>query len=398
MKEPILLYVQVPFCPARCAFCRCVSAIPNSVLLDRDLHDPYVRALVTSIRHHVPGLAERYAPIGINWGGGTPTTLSPDNLRAIAAAFGPEWDLSQQYFSVEATADSISPPVLAAMRDIGVNRLSIGVESFNDATLRGMGRRHSAASGLAVFDLARQYGFDRLSIDLIIGYPGESVTQTLHSVQTAISLDLAHIAAHVYNPVTNSSLVRKLRLGGVRAWGAADYAAGLPEIEGALTDAGYRNHEYFHWTRPPHDADFVSLDYYFGYAGETFGFGSEAYSFLAPRGCLTTHGLPRFLSDPVCMLPGPVTLELALEKSLGCASGLNYAAMARMFGVPPGDVASHPIARALAALPGARADENGVRIAGAEYVRQYVLGVRQRMSSLVAPDLQLAGTGDPPAG
>ncbi len=388
MKAPLLLYLQVPFCAARCSFCRCVSAIPNSVLLNRDLYDAYVDALVRNIRHYVPRLAERYEPIGINWGGGTPTVLSPDQLRRIAAAFQPEWDLRDQYFSVEATADSIDAPVLEALRDIGVNRLSIGVESFNDPTLRQMGRRHSADDGLAVFELARRHGFDQLSVDLVICYPGESVADTLHSVRTALALDPPHIAAHVYSPAANSSLARRLRRGRAELWTDADYRGGLTEIENLLTAAGFHNHEYFHWTRPPHTADFVSLEYYFGYAGDTFGFGSEAYSFIAPRGCLTTHPMPRFLSDPLTMVPGPVSLELALEKSLGCAGGLRYSAMATMFGVPVREVIEAPVSRALARLPHVEVHSDGVRLARrSEYVRQYVMGVQQRASRMAPPDL-----------
>jgi coproporphyrinogen III oxidase-like Fe-S oxidoreductase len=383
MKEPLLLYLQVPFCATRCAFCRCVSAIPNSVLLNRSLHDDYVDALVRNIRHHVPRLAQTHDPIGINWGGGTPTLLSPEQIRRVAAAFGPEWTLGDRYFSVEATVDSLSDPVLAALRDAGVNRLSIGVESFNERTVRQMGRRHSVADGLEVFDRARAHGFDRLNIDLVIGYPGESVAETMHSVRTALSLDLPHIAAYVYSPVANSPLVRQLRDGRVRGWDAVDYDIGLPEIEDALTSAGYRNHEYFHWTRPPHEADFVSLDYYLGNVGDTFGFGSGAYSFLAPRGCLATKDMPDFLADPVTMVPGPVTLDLAVEKALGCARGLSYSAMARMFGTTEQHVREHPVARALAELPAAEVHDDGVRMDRHEYVRQYVGGIRQRMLRLV---------------
>ncbi len=384
MKPPLLLYLQVPFCATRCAFCRCVSAIPNDILLNRNVHDRYVDALIRNIRHYVPRLAEQYEPIGINWGGGTPTTLHPDQLRAIGAAFRPHWDLAEHYFSVEATADSVSPPVLDALREIGVNRLSIGAESFNEATTRQMGRKHTAADAVAAFDLARAAGFDRLSVDLVIGYPGETVNDTLRSVRTATSLGVSHIAAHVYSPVENTSLVRRLRRGAVRPWTPVEYDTGLAQIEAALTAEGYRNHEYFHWTRPPHDADYTSLEYYFGYAGDTFGFGSGAYSFLAPHGCLTTFDMPRFEQDPITLRPGPITLELALEKSLGCAGGLNYAAMGRMFDATADQVATHPIARALAALPHTVSDADGVRLDRGEYVRQYVQGVQQRMRRMAA--------------
>jgi coproporphyrinogen III oxidase-like Fe-S oxidoreductase len=383
--DPLLLYLNVPFCSARCTFCRCVSAIPNRILLNRDLHEGYVQALVRGIRHWVPRLAERYRPIGINWGGGTPTLLTPAQMHAIGAAFGPQWTLGDGYFCVEATADSLTDETLAALRDLGVNRLSIGVESFTDETLRRMARRHDARQAQEAVERAYRFGFHRVNIDLIVGYPGETVDQTVRGVQRAVALSPPHLTTHIYSPVAGSVALRQVQVRPELAWDAGRYADGLPQVEEVLREAGYQNSEYFHWSRPPHDAAFVSLDHYFGCAGDTFGFGSGAYSFIAPRGCLATAHLPDYLSDPVTLHPGPVTLDLALEKALGCELGLNYAAMARMFGVSEETVIGHPVSRAIAALPGTRVSSDGIRIDQAEYARQYVLGVQQRVGAMRRP-------------
>lgn len=382
---PLLLYLNVPFCSARCTFCRCVSAVPNRVLLNRDLHDAYVEALIRGIRHWVPRLAERYEPIGINWGGGTPTVLTPAQLRAIAEAFRPHWPLADRYFCVEATAESLTDQTLTALRDLGVNRLSIGVESFADETLRRMNRRHDARQAQEAVERAYRFGFERVNIDLLIGYPGDSVDQTVRDVRRAVALSPGHLATHVYSPVEGSVTLRRTQVRPALAWDAGMYTDALPQVEAVLRDAGYENHEYFHWSRPPHAAAFVSLDHYFGCAGDTFGFGSGAYSFIAPRGCLTAAALPDYLSDPVTLYPGPVTLDLALEKSLGCALGLSYAAMARMYGVSRATVAGHPVSLAASELPGVQATSDGLRIDRAQYVRQYALGVRKRFDAMRQP-------------
>jgi coproporphyrinogen III oxidase-like Fe-S oxidoreductase len=352
------------------------------VLLNRGLHDAYVEALVRSIRHHVPTLAEKYSPIGINWGGGTPTLLAPTHLRAIAGAFRPEWNLADMYFSVEATPDSLSDEVLAALRDIGVNRLSVGAESFNDATLRRMGRCHSAVEAMRSIERAQRHGFKRFSLDLILGYPGETVDDTVRSVDAACSLGTAHMAALLYSPVENSALVRSLQRDPRSIWTDSAYATGVAQVGERLEGAGYRNHEYFHWTRPPHDSDYVSLDYYFGHVGDVFGFGSGVHSFIAPKGCLITEEMPAFLGTPTEVRPGPVNLEFALERSLGCQQGLRYEALAHMFGVSREAVETHPIASAFRDLEGVDVHQEGVRIRRDEYLRQYVVGVQRRLERL----------------
>jgi oxygen-independent coproporphyrinogen III oxidase len=381
MRAPALLYTHFPFCPARCSFCRCVNGVPNKVLLNRDLHEAYASALVREVRQRVPNFAERYTPIGMNWGGGTPTALHADLLARVAKAFEPEWPLGDSYFTVEATPDTLTDEALSALAAIGVNRLSIGVESLNDLTLRQMGRRHSAIEVTASIARARAHGFSRISIDLILGYPGESVDDAMRTVREATRLDLSHVVALPYSPAKNTSLLRKIQRK-PNLWDPDRYADMVFLAHDELAAAGFRNYEYFHWSRAPHAARFVSLDHYFGHLGDVLGFGAGAHSFVAPHGCLVSLEMPEYLDDPVSRQAGPVDLDFALERAMGCTTGADFDALAQMYGRPAVEVRASPLGRALVGLPGATVTPAGVRIEPHKYLGQYVSGVKARMRAL----------------
>src|SRR6185295_11195466 len=181
------LYVHVPFCSAICNYCNF-----NRGLFDAGLKNRYVDAVVSEIAR--AGLTAGTTPADtIFFGGGTPSLLEPDEIARIVEACASAFDVSPDAeVTMEANPESITEARLAAVRRAGVNRLSIGVQSFRDDELRRLSRLHSVDRARAAVGEARGAGFDNVSLDLMMWLPQQSVSEWLESVDQAIALAPEH--------------------------------------------------------------------------------------------------------------------------------------------------------------------------------------------------------------
>ena len=199
------VYVHIPFCASFCRYCsfyseRCTEA----AVLTR-----YVDALLQEISAADPA---HFTTLYL--GGGTPSLLPVDQLERIVAAvrqkFFPEVPVSEtepfEEFTLEANPDDVTPEKLAAWRRLGVNRLSIGVQSFDDAHLRWMRRRHTAAQAEDAVRMAREAGFDNLSLDLIFGFAGLSDEQWAATIDRALALRPEHLSCYQMSVEEGSTL------------------------------------------------------------------------------------------------------------------------------------------------------------------------------------------------
>ena len=160
--HPLALYIHIPFCAARCPYCDF-----NTYAGLAALYEPYVAALVQEI-HRAGARLDRPAAHTIFIGGGTPTVLPPDLLARALAACGEAFDLTADAeITSEANPGTVDQVRFAALRELGVNRLSMGVQSFDDAELRWLGRIHTAREALAAVEAARDAGFANINLDFI---------------------------------------------------------------------------------------------------------------------------------------------------------------------------------------------------------------------------------------
>lgn len=194
--ESFSLYVSIPFCPSRCAYCSFVS---HSIERTHKLLEPYVELLCTEL--------EKTAEIAkklnlrletIYFGGGTPTTLSAEQLTKLFSVIKSDFDLTHlREFTVEAgRPDTVTEEKLMALKNAGVGRISINPQTFNDAVLQTIGRKHTCAQTLEAFKLARKCGFDNINMDLIAGLPNDTLDSFKNSVDTAISLGAESVTVH----------------------------------------------------------------------------------------------------------------------------------------------------------------------------------------------------------
>lgn len=192
----ISLYVGIPFCPTRCAYCSFVSADVQRAL---KLVEPYLAALDQEIDAAAGYLREAGAKVRtIYIGGGTPTTLSAPQLEHLIAHLRQVLELDRlAEFTVEAgRPDTITADKMAVLRDLGVDRVSVNPQTMQDEVLRAMGRSHTAADILTAYDIVRKSGIPIVNMDLIAGLPKDSVAGFQDTLDTVLSLDPENITVH----------------------------------------------------------------------------------------------------------------------------------------------------------------------------------------------------------
>ena len=278
------LYVHVAFCRTKCFYCDF-----NAYAGLGHLIDDYARALVAEIERlpqtlpGVPAPASRPFRIGsIFFGGGTPSVLTPAQIAAVLDA-AHRWPVAPDAeISLEANPGDLSLAYLKDLRATGVNRLSMGVQSFDDAMLRRLGRRHDAATAVAAFAQARQAGFANLSFDLMFGLPGQTLAHWQSTLDRALALAPDHIS--LYNltiepdtPFATWVAAGKLSVPDDDA--AADlYQAAIDDLD----HAGFAHYEISNWARRGDGQDFRAqhnLRYWRNHP--YFGVGAGAHSSFA---------------------------------------------------------------------------------------------------------------------
>ena len=285
--DPLGLYIHVPFCSAICNYCNF-----NRGLFDADLKARYVEALIAEIvasgrtRWSAPTLGivgadprvgpERCAADTIFFGGGTPSLLEPDEIARIIAACEAAFDVAaDREVTMEANPESVTETRLASYRRAGVNRLSIGVQSFREDELRRLSRLHSADRARAAFGEARAAGFDNISLDLMMWLPEQRVSEWLESIDASIALAPEHLSLYMLEVYPNAPLKDDM----ARAqWSQApddDVAAMYLAAMERLDDAGYGQYEISNVARPGRRSRH-NLKYWMD--GEWLGFGCGAHS------------------------------------------------------------------------------------------------------------------------
>ncbi|MBQ1231191.1 MAG: coproporphyrinogen dehydrogenase HemZ [Clostridia bacterium] len=194
--ESFSLYISVPFCPSRCTYCSFVS---HSVEHAKKLIPQYVELLCKELR-----ITAEYAKSNglrletVYMGGGTPTTLSAEQLKTVLSTVYECFDMSTvRELTVEAgRPDTITEEKLLALKEMGVTRISINPQTMNDSVLKAIGRRHTAREAKDAFLLARKLGFDNINMDLIAGLPSDTYESFNNTLSQIINLNPESVTVH----------------------------------------------------------------------------------------------------------------------------------------------------------------------------------------------------------
>ena len=260
--ESFSLYVSIPFCPTRCDYCSFVS---QTVEKAARLMPAYVEALVQEIAY----TGELARQLGLRletvyFGGGTPTTLTAEQLARLLAAVEQSFDLSTvREYTVEAgRPDTVTPEKLQAIRAAGVSRISINPQTLQDSVLQTIGRRHTVEQFYNAFDMARRAGCDHINTDLIAGLPGDTVAGFDDTLAGILALAPESITVHTLSMKRASNLVIQHRADYTRQEDAVHMVA---HTASQLPAAGYRpyylyrqsrmvgNQENVGWAKPGHE-------------------------------------------------------------------------------------------------------------------------------------------------
>ena len=270
--KPISLYLHIPFCARKCAYCDFASWPGREALWPR-----YFAAL----REELLGWADRLADRTVTTvflGGGTPSLPPAGEIAALLAAVREAYTVAPDAeITLEANPGTLTPEKLARYRGAGVNRLSLGVQSFDDGLLRALGRIHTADEARAAVRLAREAGFENLNLDLMYALPGQTPSQWRETLSEAIALGVPHISA--YSLIVEEGTPMAVRV----AEGSAilpDEDAVLDMQRGAidlLASTGLQRYEISNYACPGREC---RHNYVYWTRGEYLGLGCAAHSLV----------------------------------------------------------------------------------------------------------------------
>src|SRR3984957_11980702 len=287
------VYVQVPFCQTKCTYCNFHTGV-----FSKELYAPYVRAVCREVtefprllrKNGIANVLEAVVDT-VYLGGGTPSLLDPADLAKIIEAFRASFSTQFEEVTLEADPETISPEKAAAWRKAGFNRISMGVQSFDDAELRAAGRMHRRADVFQATRILRAAGFANLSFDLIAGLPHQTDRSWEDSVAQLLELRPEHVSIYMMEIDEGSRLGLEVLQDGERysakALPSDDSMANYYEFGcRQLAAAGYGHYEISNWGLPGfesrHNLKYWRREPY-------FGFGAGAHSFNGSQRWANAH-------------------------------------------------------------------------------------------------------------
>ncbi len=203
------IYVHVPFCVRRCAYCKFYKSNPSLESIDYYLS--HIKSELDYQISKVESLGiELSRPATMFWGGGTPTILSEKSIERLANILSVV--LPTKEWTVEVAPQTINPSKLKLLKDIGVNRISLGVQSFNPKTLKSLGRDYPVLSTKKTIDMIAEANFEKFGIDLIFGAKGQTNEDWLEDLQEAVRQPVNHISAYCLEFESGTSCCGGVRL------------------------------------------------------------------------------------------------------------------------------------------------------------------------------------------
>lgn len=264
------IYVHIPFCKRICAYCDFYKSAQIAYL------DRVVERMHQELCQRKEYLSDRQIKT-IYFGGGTPSLCSPEQIGSIMERVKELFDTSKLgEVTLEANPDDLTVEKLEALRKVGVNRLSIGVQSLDDKVLKWMNRRHDAESARRAVASARSVGFDNITVDLMFGLPGFDLQSLHNSIDGVLAMAVEHISAYHLTIEPDTLLGRRYAKGEIREVAEESSQEQYDIVHQRLTEAGYEHYEVSNYAksgyRSRHNASY--------WQGEEYlGIGPAAHSF-----------------------------------------------------------------------------------------------------------------------
>ena len=301
------LYIHIPFCLSKCIYCDFYS-IPFNLLSAED----YVEAICREMQL-IHGNTSDLKTIFI--GGGTPSILSENNISKILGTATSIYSVNPgAEVSIEANPKAITFEKAKSFLSSGINRISMGIQSFNNAELLILGRSHNAADALSTFKELRRAGVKNISLDLIYGIPGQTLEQWGNTLMTALELGPEHISAYELTPEHGTPLFEHLKQGTLIMPDEDTLADMFYKGIEMLSDHGYTHYEISNFAKPGFECRH-NLNYWD--RGEYIGVGAGAHSFSGGIRTANIRDVQKYIEGVNNgTLPVSETTEITEEEAL----------------------------------------------------------------------------------
>lgn len=287
LMDKVAIYIHIPFCLKKCSYCSFVSYGGR-----RDFIPRYIQALKKEISTRVVD-----NPVAtIYFGGGTPSLLTVGQIRELLDWLKANFTFDNKIeVSLEANPGTLNKDFLSELREMGINRLSLGAQSFHNDELKMLGRVHCAEDIEAAFHLARNAGFTNINLDLIYGIPGQSLMKWEETLKSAVRLGPEHLSCYLLTLEDDVPLTQSIS-DGTLPLPDDDVACEQYKLaEAVLSEYDYEHYELSNWAKPgfrcQHNLFYWQLAPY-------LGFGVAAHSFINGHRRANTGKLDTYLDNP----------------------------------------------------------------------------------------------------
>jgi len=249
----LAFYIHIPYCVKRCGYCDFNTYTPSELKITEGLaqiSNSYIDLLLMEIKAAKVQVGQSANVPSIFFGGGTPSLMQPDDIGRVISTIKSEFILlPDAEITMECNPDTVTKESLAAFRAIGVNRVSFGMQSAVKHVLATLDRTHNPENLLQVTTWAKEVGFSEISVDLIYGTPGESLSDWQTSINAALTLPITHISAYALIVEEGTKLAAQIKRGEVAQVDDDLTAEKYLVADKAFTAAGYEWYELSNWAK-----------------------------------------------------------------------------------------------------------------------------------------------------
>jgi len=288
LKESAL-YIHIPFCDHKCIYCDFYSIITS------DNISSFLQSLKKEIKYYAENYSSNRIITSIFFGGGTPSLMQPEYLEEIISSIAENYTVSTEAeITMETNPGTVDKDKLQKFRSSGINRISIGVQSFNDDELKFLTRVHNSNTAVETLHIASEVGFENISLDLIFNLPKQSKQMWLRNLKQAIQLPIKHISTYSLT-LERGTILNKMVLDGKVTLQDNDHDADLYETTiDFLTQNGFYQYEVSNFAKPGYECRHNNA--YWQYK-DYLGLGTSAHSFVDGKRWWNYSSLKRYISE-----------------------------------------------------------------------------------------------------
>ncbi len=242
------LYLHIPFCKQACSYC-------DFYFITQQKHKKsFVEALIREIKSKKDTIYAREQIKTIYFGGGTPSLLSLTQVNDIMEAIYEVFDIDATEITFELNPDNVTEEYLRGLKQAGINRVSMGVQTFNKDLLKFMNRAHSAEEAVLCMDLLKESGIDVYTVDIIYGNPGQTLEMLDKDLDKLVDYDPPHVSAYALTIEPRTRLWKQVELGRILPADEYDVAAHFKLVENRLAEIGLNRYEVSSFSKPDYEA------------------------------------------------------------------------------------------------------------------------------------------------